>query len=155
MAVVRWEPFRELAALQNEMSRLMGRLGETPGDGQSSGWIPSVDVWETENELVLSFDLPGISEGDVSIEVEKDVLTVSGERTQKADFSDERYYRFEKRYGSFQRSVGLPAGIDESGITANFDAGVLEIRVPKPEEQKPKRIQIGTKGAIEGKGKRQ
>lgn len=155
MAVVRWEPFRELAAFQNEMSRLMGRFGETPGNGHSSGWIPSVDVWETENDLVLSFDLPGIAEDDVSIEIEKDVLTVSGERERTAEISDERYYRFEKRYGSFQRSVGLPTGIDESAITANFDAGVLQIRVPKPEEQKPKRIQIGTKGAIEGKGKRQ
>jgi len=156
MAVVRWEPFRELTALQNEMSRWMGQLTGSagPGDGQSSTWPPPVDVWETESELVLAFELPGISEDDISVELEDNVLTVSGERTRSQEHSTDRYYRFERRYGQFQRSVTLPAGVDESKIAAEYKNGVLEVRVPKPEEAKPRRISIGGKGAIEGESKR-
>jgi HSP20 family protein len=156
MALVRWEPFRELAALQNEMGRWMNQLagGVTPGNGQSSTWLPAVDVWETENELVLSFDLPGIPEDRITVELDDNVLTVSGERERLSEHSSERFYRFERRFGSFSRSVTLPAGVSESDIEAEYANGVLEVRVPKPEEQKPKRIQIGSQGAIEGKSKR-
>jgi HSP20 family protein len=156
MALVRFEPFRELAALQNEMGRWMSTLagGTTPGNGQSSTWLPAVDVWETENELVLSFDLPGIPEDKIAVELDDNVLTVSGERERTQEHTNERFYRFERRFGSFSRSVTLPAGVSESDITANYKDGVLEVRVPKPEEQKPKRIQVGTQGAIEGKSTR-
>jgi HSP20 family protein len=156
MALVRFEPFRELAALQNEMGRWMNALagGTTTGNGQTSTWLPAVDVWETENELVLSFDLPGITEDKISVELDDNVLTVSGERERAQEHSSERFYRFERRFGSFSRSVTLPAGVTENDITANYKDGVLEVRVPKPEEQKPKRIQIGTQGAIEGKSTR-
>jgi HSP20 family protein len=155
MALVRWEPFRELAALQNEMGRWMSQLsGATPGNGQSSTWLPAVDVWETEAELVLSFDLPGIPEGDIAVELDDDVLTVSGRRERTAEHSSERFYRFERRSGTFSRSVTLPAGVSEEDIRADYTNGVLEIRVPKPEEQKPRRIQIGSRGAIEGESTR-
>jgi HSP20 family protein len=156
MALVRWEPFRELAALQNEMGRWMNVLsgGATPGNGQSSTWLPAVDVWETDSELVLSFDLPGIPEDKINVELDDNVLTVSGERERTHEHSNERFYRFERRYGTFSRSVTLPAGVTEKDITANYKDGVLEVRVPKPEEQKPKRIQVGTTGAIEGKSTR-
>jgi HSP20 family protein len=152
MALVRFEPFRELAALQNEMGRWMSTLAgaTTPGNGQSSNWLPAVDVWETDNELVLSFDLPGIPEDKITVELDDNVLTVSGERERTHEHSNERFYRFERRFGSFSRSVTLPAGVTENDISANYKDGVLEVRVPKPEEQKPKRIQVGTKGAIEG-----
>jgi HSP20 family protein len=156
MALVRWEPFRELAALQNEMGRWMGQLGmTTPGNGQTSTWLPAVDVWETENELVLSFDLPGIPEDKIAVELDDNVLTVSGERERTQEHSTDRFYRFERRFGQFSRSVTLPQGVDESQINADFKNGVLEVRVPKPEEQKPRRIQIGSQGAIEGKSTRQ
>jgi HSP20 family protein len=156
MALVRWEPFRELAALQNEMGRWMSQLpsGVTPGNGQSSTWLPTVDVWETENELVLSFDLPGIEEDQIAVELDDNVLTVSGQRERTSEHSNERFYRFERRFGTFSRSVTLPAGVSEGDIKADYTNGVLEIRVPKPEEQKPKRIQIGSQGAIEGKSTR-
>jgi HSP20 family protein len=151
MALVRWEPFRELAALQNEMGRWMGQLaGATPGNGQSSNWLPAVDVWETEDELVLAFDLPGIPEDQVAVELDDNVLTVSGQRERTSEHSSERFYRFERRFGSFSRSVTLPAGVSEGDVKADYTNGVLEIRVPKPEEQKPRRIQIGSQGAIEG-----
>jgi HSP20 family protein len=156
MALVRWEPFRELAALQNEMGRWMGQLAGTmtPGNGQSSTWLPSVDAWETEDELVLAFDLPGIPEDDIAVELEDNVLTVSGERQRTAEHSSERFYRFERRYGTFSRSVTLPVGVKEDEIKASYEDGVLEIRVPKPEEEKPKRIKVGSAGAIEGKSTR-
>ena len=156
MALVRWEPFRELAALQNEMGRWMNTLagGMTPGNGQSSTWLPAVDVWETDNELVLSFDLPGIPEDKITVELDDNVLTVSGERERAQEHSSDRFYRFERRFGSFSRSVTLPAGVKESDIAANYTDGVLEVRVPKPEEQKPKRIRVGTQTAIEGKSTR-
>ncbi len=155
MAVVRWEPFRELTALQNEMSRWFGTPAG-PGTGnQSSTWAPASDVWETEDEFVLSFDLPGIPEDEISVEFDDDVLTVSGERSRTDESSDEHYYRFERRYGAFQRSISLPAGIDEGKINAHYDKGVLEIRVPKPEEQKPRRIEIQANGSIEDAGERE
>lgn len=155
MALVRWEPFRELAALQNEMGRWMnqvaGGVGTPAGNGQSSTWLPAVDVWETESELVLSFDLPGIEEHKIAVELDDNVLTVTGERERNSEHANDRFYRFERRFGQFARSVTLPAGVKEDEIQANHKDGVLEIRVPKPEEQKPRRIQIGSQGAIEGK----
>ncbi len=160
MALVRWEPFRELAALQNEMGRWMNQVagGTTPGgNGQStSTWLPAVDVWETENELVLAFDLPGIPEDKVSVELDDNVLTVSGERERTQEHSGDRFYRFERRFGTFARSVTLPQGVNEEAIQAAYRDGVLEIRVPKPEEQKPKRIPVGgsEQKTIEGTGSR-
>jgi HSP20 family protein len=152
MALVRFEPFRELTALQNEMGRWMNVLSgsATAGNGQSSTWLPAVDVWETDSELVLSFDLPGIPEENITVELDDHVLTVSGERERTHEHSSERFYRFERRYGTFSRSVTLPAGATDADISANHKDGVLEVRVPKPEEQKPKRIPVGSQTAIEG-----
>ena len=149
--LVRWEPFRELASLQSEMSRLMNGIFEGPGRTTQS-WVPALDVWETENELVYAFDLPGIPEEKISLEVADDTLTVSAERERVLEESDERYRRFERRYGTFSRAVGLPQGADESKIQASYKDGVLEVHVPKPEEQKPHRIQLGSaaKADIEG-----
>ncbi len=155
MAIVRWEPFRELAALQNEMSRWMNNLPASgAGNGQSSTWLPAVDVWETEKELVLSFDLPGIEEEKIAVELDENMLTVSGERERTGEQSSERYYRFERRYGQFSRSVSLPAGVKDSDVHADYKNGVLEVRIPKPEEPKPRRIEIGGNKAIEGKSER-
>jgi len=152
MALVRWEPFRELAALQNEMSRWLSPLaGTTSGNGSTSTWLPAVDVWETNDELVLAFDLPGSKEDELAVELDDNVLTVSGERERTSEHSNDRFYRFERRFGAFSRSVTLPQGVQEDGIRANYANGVLEVRVPKPEESKPRRIQIdGGQGAIEG-----
>jgi HSP20 family protein len=156
MALVRFEPFRELAALQDEMSRWVSTLGgATGGNGQAtSSWLPAVDVWETENELVLSFDLPGIPEDKIAVELDDNVLTVTGERERTQEHGSDRFYRFERRFGQFSRSLTLPAGVADTDIKADYKDGVLEIRVPKPEEQKPKRIEIGSQGAIEGQATR-
>jgi HSP20 family protein len=159
MAVVRWEPFRELAALQSEMSRWMNQVSGgagSPGNGTSSTWLPAVDVWETDEELVLSFDLPGLEEGAIAVELDENVLTVSGERERAEESAGDRFYRFERRFGAFSRSVTLPPGVTEEAIKADYANGVLEVRVAKPQEQTPKRIPLGgsEQAAIEGKAKR-
>jgi HSP20 family protein len=141
--LVRWEPFRELAQLQGEMGRFVNGLLEGQSRGNQS-WVPALDVWETENDLVYAFDLPGLTEDQISIEVQDDTLTISGQREKTTTEQGDRFYRFERRYGSFARAVGLPAGVDDSKIEASYENGVLELRVPKPEEAKPRRIQLGS-----------
>jgi HSP20 family protein len=148
--VVRWEPIRELTALQNEMSRFMNGLLE--GNGRTTqSWVPAVDVWETDDELVYAFDLPGIPEDKISVEFEDGALTVTAERAREEKVEGDRFYRYERRFGTFTRTIGLPQGVTDEEISAKYEHGVLELHVRKPEQQKPKRIQIaGTQGAIEG-----
>jgi HSP20 family protein len=136
------EPFREFAALHNEMSRLMGGLLE--GNGRSNAaWAPAVDVWETENELVYSFDLPGIPRDKINVEFEDGALTVSAERERTDEVKEDRFYRFERRFGSFARTIALPQGTADEAVKADYKDGVLEVRVAKPEQPKPRRIEIG------------
>lgn len=151
--LVRWEPLREVAALQNEMSRMFNSVFGSEGNGTTRQWVPSVDVWETDKELVYAFDLPGIPEDKINIELEDGSLTVSGERERTNEQSDDRFYRYERRFGSFSRTIGLPQGISEDAIKAQYTDGVLEVHVAKPETPKPRRIQIGSgsKATIEGK----
>jgi HSP20 family protein len=146
MAIVRWEPLRDLASIQNEMNRLFGTVFDspTPGNGNTMRrWMPAMDLVETEEHFVLRADLPGLAEGDVNIEVEDSVLTISGERKAEHETAKEGYHRVERAFGSFSRSLTLPDGVDPDAVTANFDRGVLEIRIPKPEQRKPRKISIG------------
>ena len=146
--LVRWEPFRELAAFQNEMSRFMNGLLE--GDGRTTqSWVPTADVWETEKEVVYAFDLPGIPEDKISIEIEDGALTVTAEREREEKVEDGRYFRFERRFGTFTRTIGLPQGVKEADVSARYEHGELQVHVSKPEQPKPRKIQIET--PIEGK----
>jgi HSP20 family protein len=139
--LVRWEPFRELASLQTEMGRWMNGLLE--GNGRTTqNWVPALDVWETPSEVVYAFDLPGIPEDAITIEVKDETLTVSAEREKTQETDENGFYRFERRYGTFARAVGLPQGIDQDHIAARYENGVLEVRVAKPEEQKPRKIEL-------------
>jgi HSP20 family protein len=149
--VVRWQPWNELAGLHTEMSRLMNGLLDGNG-GTTQSWVPALDVWETESEVVYAFDLPGIPENDIQVEVEDGSLTVTAERTRTDERAEDRVYRFERRHGTFTRTIGLPQGVAEDGIEATYANGVLEIHVPKPEQPKPRRIQVGTgtQATIEG-----
>jgi HSP20 family protein len=141
--LVRWEPFREVAALQNEMSRFMNGLLE--GNGRTAqSWVPALDVWETESELVYAVDLPGIPEDKISVELDDGALTISAERERTQEESQDRFYRYERRHGTFSRTIGVPQGVTESDVTANYENGVLEVHVEKPEQPKPKRIQVGS-----------
>jgi HSP20 family protein len=136
-----WTPLRELASMQSEVSRLVN--GRFEGNGTSQSWVPRLDAWETENELVYAFDLPGVREEQISVEAEDGSLTVSATRERSSEVSKDRYHRIERRHGTFTRVVGLPQGVSEDAITASYKEGVLEIRVPKPEVAKPKRITVG------------
>jgi HSP20 family protein len=157
--LVRWDPFREVAAVQNELSRLMNGLFEGTGRNDQS-WVPTMDAWETDDAVVYAFDLPGVAQDKVAVEVEDGALTVSAERERSEEISGEHYHRLERRHGTFSRTVGLPQGVTEDAISASYKDGVLEIRVPKPEQAKPKKIEIGfgSKGAeqktIEGTAKK-
>jgi HSP20 family protein len=150
--LVRWDPFREITTLQNEMSRLLQTVGGA-GNGGSRPWMPAVDAWETDNEVVYAFDLPGIAEDKIAIEFEDGSLSISGERERTQEVSEDRLYRYERRFGSFSRTIALPQGVTEDSIKADYKNGVLEVRVAKPEQPKPRRIQIGSgpQATIEGK----
>ena len=157
MALVRWEPVRELTSLQNDMNRLFNTFFDTPSTGNGGNtprrWIPAMDLVETDGHFVLKADLPGLAEEDVNLEVEDNVLTVSGERQAEHEDKREGYVRVERSYGAFRRSLTLPEGVDPEGVTARFDKGVLEVHIPKPEQRKPRRvaIQVGDhQPAIEG-----
>ena len=141
--LVRWEPFREIATLQNEMSRLMSSFTEDGNGSPARSWVPAVDVWETEGEIVYALDLPGIPESDISVELEDGALTVTAQRERSQELSEDKLYRFERRFGTYSRTFGLPQGVTEDQINADYKDGVLEIHVAKPEQPKPRRIQIG------------
>ena len=147
MALVRWDPARELDALQGDMNRLFdsffGRREDTPAGGYGSRrWIPPMDLVETEDHLVLRADLPGMERDDIGIEVKEGVLTVSGERKAQHEGKREGYHRVERSFGRFARSLELPKGVEAENIEASFERGVLEVRMPKPAERKPTRIEI-------------
>jgi HSP20 family protein len=152
--IVRFDPLRELAALQNEMSRALGGIFGDPSLARSSsqGWVPPLDVWEAADEVIYALDVPGVPEYKISIELEDGALTVSGERVRETKPSDGTFYRYERRHGAFQRTISLPGGVAESDVSASYSNGVLELHVRKPELPKPHRIPISQsdQSAVEG-----
>lgn len=153
MALIRWEPATELNTLQTEMNRLFNSLFDSPtrptsGDARRR-WIPAMDLVESDEGYVLRADLPGLAQEDIDIELAAGVLTVSGER--KATHSEEQggLRRIERSHGSFSRSLKLPDGVDAGAVTASFENGVLEVRIPKPEQSKPHKVTIGVGGPQE------
>ena len=146
MALARWTPMRNLASFQDEMNRMFdqffrGGTGEEAGWGVRT-WAPPADIYETDDALILTVDLPGVPKDAVSIEIHQNTLTLRGERTPAAGVQDERYYRTERVYGPFQRSFVLPTLVDQEHVQATYHDGVLELRLPKSEAAKPKRIAI-------------
>ena len=140
-AVVRFDPFRDITTLRDEMNRLFSRaVGE--GGGSGSAWTPAVDVFDTDDSIVLRAELPGLKTEDIEIEVDENVLTLKGERRFEETVEEGRYYRLERAYGHFQRSITLPQGVKAEEISASFDNGVLSVRVPKADEVKPRKIAV-------------
>jgi HSP20 family protein len=155
MTIVRWEPLRELGTLQNEMNRLFNTVFDAPSPSNAGAlrrWMPAMDLVETGDHFVLRADLPGLGEDDVKLEFEDGNLTLSGERKSEHESKGEGYYRIERAFGQFSRTLTLPKGVDPEAVNASFDRGVLEVRIPKPEERKPRRIEISNGGqkTIEG-----
>ena len=151
MTLVRWSPRREaFPGLHPEIDRVFDAFFGAPFvDGRTRRWVPAVDLVEGDNELVLRADLPGLERDDVEVEIKDGVLTVSGERKAEHEEKSDGFHRVERAYGSFSRSIRLPKGVEADAVTADFDKGVLEVHVPKPEERKPHRVQIGA-GSVEG-----
>ena len=150
MAVVRWEPTRELQSLQQEMNRLFGTFFDADGVGNGVSarrrWVPAMDLVEEGEGFVLRLDVPGVSEDDVKVELSENVLTISGERKSERESTQEGNHRIERAWGSFSRSLTLPDGIDPDAIDARYDRGVLEVRIPKPEVRQPRRVAINVAG---------
>jgi HSP20 family protein len=146
MALIRWEPVAELNSIQNEMNRLFNTFFEQPAPGRGNGgarrWMPAMDLVETADHYVLRADLPGLSDEDVNVQLEDNMLTISGERKAEHGSEQEGYYRLERAFGAFSRSLTLPDGVEPDGVQAYFDRGVLEIRIPKPAQKKPRQVQI-------------
>ena len=152
MTIVRWEPLRELNTLQSDMNRLFNSVFDAPSGASGSAlrrWMPPMDLAEGADHFVLRADLPGMSEEDVQIEFEDGTLTVSGERKAEHEEREEGFHRVERSFGAFSRSLTLPKGVDADAVSASFDRGVLEIRIPKPEQRKPRRIAIANGGGQE------
>jgi len=154
MAIVRWEPTRELASLQHEVNRIFNAFFDTAlGDGAAGEaprrWIPAMDLVERDDRFVLRVDLPGVPEEDVRVELDDRVLTIAGERKSALERGDGGYRHLERAHGAFSRSLTLPEGVDPDAVTARFEHGVLEVEVPKPAARRPRRIAIG-RGAAAG-----
>jgi HSP20 family protein len=132
--LTRWEPFAELGELRSRLDRMFDEWL----DGHERAWTPAIDVTREDGHLIVRADLPGIKPEDVKIEVEDDILTVSGEHTESKEHKDKHYVRRERRYGSFHRSMALPAGVDPKKIEATTHDGVIEVTIPLPEEVKKK-----------------
>lgn len=142
MSLVRWDPFQELTSLRDRVNRV---FSETMGGEVASpvrNWYPACDIYETENEIVITADLPGMEQDDVKVELTGDVLTLTGERTHESEQKKEGYHRVERAYGRFQRSFTLGTQVNSEAITASFDKGVLTVKLPKSESVKPKQIPI-------------
>ena len=153
--LTRWDPFRELYALQNRMSRLAEeQYGLGREDSLTAGaFVPPVDVYEDEHSVQLKLEVPGIEERDLDVKVENNTLTVSGERKFEKEEKEENFRRVERRYGSFTRSFTLPNTVNTEDINAQYSNGVLTIKLAKRAEAKPKQIKVnvGSQKTLEGK----
>jgi len=145
MAIVRWDPFRDLMSIQERVNRLLsdsqGRLGAEDGYGS---WVPPVDVFERGDNLVIRAELPGVSREDIDIRVENGVLLLQGQRKREEEVDERNAFRLERMFGAFTRSFSLPTTVDASKIGARLKDGVLEIALPKAEAAKPKKVSILT-----------
>lgn len=147
MAIIRWDPFRDLITVREKMNHLFEEAVISRGEEKdlvSSSWTPTVDIFETENELVLSAEVPGINEKDIEIKIEDNTLTLRGERKFEKETKEENYHRIERAYGSFFRSFSLPLYINQDNIKAEHLNGILKIIMPKKPELKPRKVKILT-----------
>jgi HSP20 family protein len=153
MAITRWDPFRDVLSLQNRMNSLFQEFGR--GQSETAGlttaaFVPPVDIYEDEHKIVLKLEVPGLTEKDLDIQLENQVLTVKGERKFEKEEKEENFHRIERRYGSFYRSFTIPNTVDSESVKAGYDAGVLKIELAKRAEAKPKQIKVEVgKGPVE------
>ena len=146
MTLVKWDPFRDVEKLQNRINRMFedsfGRTRDQDDEMNLCAWRPPVDIYETETGIVLAAELPGVGKENISVEVKDNILTLKGERTANPNIKEKNLYRQERCYGTFQRSFTLQQYIQPNLIKATFKDGVLEIEIPKPDEEQPKQITV-------------
>ena len=145
MSLVRWDPFRELATIQERMNRLFEEVSPPRFGGQQPAaktWTPSVDIYETEKDICLKAELPGMEQKDIAVEVRDHTLILKGERRQSEEVKEENYHQIERYYGTFQRTFALPNTVQEGKVKARYKGGILEITLPKAEQAVPKQIPV-------------
>ena len=142
MAITRWDPFREVVALQNRVNSLFRDFNESDSPLTTASFVPAVDVYEDAEKVVLKLEVPGIEEKDLDIRVENHTLTVKGERTFAQEEKEENFHRIERRYGSFYRAFTLPSTVDTENVDAKYNAGVLKLELKKKPEAQPRQIKV-------------
>jgi HSP20 family protein len=145
MNIVRFDPFREVAVLQDRMNRVFGDLSRRFDDDVTArgAWVPPVDIYENDqHELVLKAELPDLKREDIDIRVENNALTLSGQKKAEQEVNEDRYHRIERTYGHFSRTFSLPPTVDTGKIAAEYKHGVLTVRLPQREDARPKQIQV-------------
>jgi HSP20 family protein len=145
MAITRWDPFRDVLALQNRMNSLFQDYNRAQGEADTlatAAFVPPVDVYEDEHNIVLKLEVPGLKENELDIQLENNLLTVKGERKFEKEEKEENFHRIERRYGSFYRSFTIPSTVNSENVKASYDAGVLRIELEKPAEARPKQIKV-------------
>ena len=157
MAINRWDPFREVMALQNRVNSLFREMNEGDSPLTTASFVPAVDIYEDPKKVVLKLEVPGIEEKDLDVRVENNTLTVKGERKFEKEEKEENFQRVERRYGSFSRSFTLPNTVDTENVTADYEKGVLVLSLTKRAEAKPKQIKvnIGSQKTLDAKSKTQ
>jgi HSP20 family protein len=146
MNLVRWNPYGEISAMKNRINKMFGEpywvTRQMNDDSNMGMWNPAVDLYEKDEHFVIKAELPGVDKNNISIDLKDRMLTISGERSYDNEAKEENYYRRERSYGKFQRVFTLPAEVDSDKIRAEFKDGLLQVEVPKPEQQKPKQVTI-------------
>jgi HSP20 family protein len=146
MTLTKWDPFKDLVTLQDRMNRLFDESVRNvrPGDEALSSaiWSPAVDIYETEDQVVVKAELPEVNQKEIDVQIENNTLTIRGERKFNKETKKENFHRIERAYGSFSRSFTLPSTIDQEAIHADYKDGILKISMPKREETKPKQIKV-------------
>jgi HSP20 family protein len=146
MALARWSPYRDMLSVRDEMNRVLNEVFNRGANDESAwfsgAWSPPVDIYETDEALVMKAELPGFSKDDISIELKENTLVIKGERKHEDEVKEGNYHRKERMYGAFQRSFMLPATVDREKVKASYKDGILELRLPKAVEAQPKRIAV-------------
>jgi len=146
MTITRWDPFREVVALQNRMNSLFREMNEGESPLTTASFVPAVDIYEDPKKVVLKLEVPGIEEKDLDVRVENNTLTVRGERRFEKEEKEENFHRLERRYGTFYRAFTLPSTVDSEHIAASYSAGVLKLELAKKPEAQPKHIKVNVGG---------
>ena len=146
MAINRWDPFREVATLQNRVNSLFREMNDSDSPLTTASFVPAVDIYEDNKKVVLKLEVPGVDEKDLDIRVENNTLTVRGERKFEKDEKEENFHRIERRYGSFYRAFTLPSTVDVEHVNAAYNAGVLKLELNKKAEAQPRQIKVNVGG---------